>query len=51
MLWGWLRAALAGTPRYEDATFRKFLRRYQWRALWVGKTRALEEIYRRKEKM
>jgi glycosyltransferase involved in cell wall biosynthesis len=51
MLWGWLRAALAGKPRYEDAAFRKFLRRYQWRALLVGKTRALEEIYRQKEKM
>jgi len=51
MLWGWLRATLAGKPRYEDAAFRKFLRRYQWRALLVGKTRALEEIYRQKEKM
>ena len=51
MIWGWLKAALAGMPRYEDAAFRKFLRRYQWRALWVGKTRALEEIYQQKEKM
>jgi poly-beta-1,6-N-acetyl-D-glucosamine synthase len=46
MLWGWLKAALQGKPRYEDAAFRNFLRRYQWRALWVGKARALEEIYR-----
>ena len=45
-MWGWLRAALTGKPRYEDRTFRRFLRRYQWRALLVGKTRALEEIYR-----
>src|SRR5215471_4069331 len=48
MIWGWLKAALARKPRYEDAAFRHFLRRYQWRALWVGKTRALEEIYREK---
>jgi biofilm PGA synthesis N-glycosyltransferase PgaC len=48
MLWGWLGAALHGKPRYEDAAFRKFLRRYQWRALLIGKKRALEEVYRTK---
>lgn len=42
MLWGWLRAAIRGLPRYEDPEFRSFLRRYQWRALWCGKKRALE---------
>jgi poly-beta-1,6-N-acetyl-D-glucosamine synthase len=47
MLWGWLKAALDGTPRYEDEAFRNFLRRYQWRALWVGKKRAIEEIDRK----
>jgi biofilm PGA synthesis N-glycosyltransferase PgaC len=46
MLWGWLRSAIAGKPRYEDATFREFLRRYQRRALLVGKKRAIEEIRR-----
>jgi poly-beta-1,6-N-acetyl-D-glucosamine synthase len=51
MIWRWLKTAFEGKPRYEDAAFRKFLRRYQWRALWVGKTRALEQIYRQKEKM
>ena len=45
MLWGWIKAALAGAPRYEDATFRQFLRRYQWRALLFGKRRALEKMY------
>jgi biofilm PGA synthesis N-glycosyltransferase PgaC len=49
MLWGWLKGALQRKPRYEDVAFRKFLRRYQWRALWVGKKRALEEIYRQRE--
>jgi poly-beta-1,6-N-acetyl-D-glucosamine synthase len=48
MLWGWIKSALQGAPRYEDAAFREFLRRYQWRALLVGKKRALEEIYREK---
>jgi len=46
-LWGWIRSALQGKQRYENAEFRKFLRRYQWRALLVGKKRAIEEIYRK----
>jgi poly-beta-1,6-N-acetyl-D-glucosamine synthase len=46
IFWGWVKNALQGKPRYEDAAFRKFLRRYQWRALWVGKKRAIEEINR-----
>ena len=45
-LWGWIRSALQGKPRYDDPVFRKFLRRYQWRALLVGKTRAINEINR-----
>jgi biofilm PGA synthesis N-glycosyltransferase PgaC len=45
MLWGWIRAAITRTPRYEDAAFRKFLRKYQWRALLFGKKRALEKAY------
>jgi poly-beta-1,6-N-acetyl-D-glucosamine synthase len=44
MLWGWVKSALQGRPRYEDAKFREFLRRYQWRVLLVGKKRAIEEI-------
>jgi hypothetical protein len=44
MLWGWLRSALTGKSRYEDAAFREFLRRYQRRALLVGKKRAIEEL-------
>lgn len=44
MLWGWVKGAIRGKPRYADAEFRKFLRRYQWRALLVGKKRAIEEI-------
>jgi poly-beta-1,6-N-acetyl-D-glucosamine synthase len=48
MLWGWVKSALSGRPRYENAEFREFLRRYQWRVLLLGKRRALEEIYRDK---
>lgn len=46
MLWGWVLSALQGKPRYEDREFRQFLRRYQWRALIVGKKKAIEEIHR-----
>jgi hypothetical protein len=48
MLWGWVRSTLRGLPRYDDLTFRQFLRRYQWRALIVGKKRAIEEIHQQK---
>ncbi len=44
MLWGWIRSALARKPRYEEPGFRRFLHRYQWRALIVGKRRAIEEL-------
>ena len=46
MLWGWLKSALQRKPRYADPEFRRFLRRYQWRALLVGKKRAIEELTR-----
>lgn len=49
MLWGWVTSAFRGSPRYDDIEFRKFLRQYQWRALLVGKQRAIDEIYRAKE--
>jgi len=48
MLWGWISSALQGKPRFGDPEFRKFLRRYQWRALLVGKKSAIEEIHRQK---
>jgi hypothetical protein len=48
MLWGWLWSALQRKPRYEDPEFSRFLRRYQWRALLVGKKRAIEELQQEK---
>ncbi len=47
MVWGWLRSRLRGEPRFDDPEFRLFLRRYQWRALMVGKRRAITEIQER----
>lgn len=47
MLWGWVKSALTGKPRYNDPEFRRFLRQYQRRVLLVGKKRAVEEIEQR----
>lgn len=44
ILWGWLKSALQRKPQYNDMEFRKFLRHYQWRALLVGKKRAIAEM-------
>lgn len=43
VLWGWIRSALRGEPRYDDLEFRRFLRHFQWRSLIVGKKRAIDE--------
>jgi glycosyltransferase involved in cell wall biosynthesis len=46
MLWGWLKSALQRKPRYADPEFRRFLRRYQMRALLLGKKRAVDLTHR-----
>lgn len=44
MMWGWIESWLQKKPRFEDPEFRAFLRRYQKRALLVGKARAIKEL-------
>ena len=44
MLWGWVRSALRREARYDDPAFRAFLRRYQRRALLMGKHSAIESL-------
>jgi len=44
MMWGWIKSYLQRKPRFDNAEFQAFLRRYQKRALIVGKTRAIEEM-------
>ncbi len=44
MLYGYFRSALARRPRYGDAEFRRFLRRYQRSCLLKGKARATAEL-------
>jgi biofilm PGA synthesis N-glycosyltransferase PgaC len=40
MLWGYISSALRGVSRYDDLKFRKFLRRYQYACLRLGKHKA-----------
>jgi glycosyltransferase involved in cell wall biosynthesis len=44
MLWGYVRSMAQRKERYGDADFRKFLRRYQWRCLLTGQTRATRRL-------
>jgi glycosyltransferase involved in cell wall biosynthesis len=44
MWWGYVRALLRRTPRYDDPAFRAFLRRYQWDCLLRGKAAATARI-------
>jgi glycosyltransferase involved in cell wall biosynthesis len=51
MMLGYLKAALARAPRYDDQAFRTFLRRYHRHALRRGKrvaTRALDDSWRQR---
>jgi len=44
MLWGYLSSALRGVVRYDDLTFRKFLRSYQYACLRLGKRAATRKF-------
>ena len=51
MMWGYARSALTRATRYPDATFRRFLRRYQWACLFKGKTRATADLDARQARL
>ena len=42
--WGYMRAWITRQPRLDDPELQRFIRRYQRRALIVGKRRAVQEI-------
>jgi poly-beta-1,6-N-acetyl-D-glucosamine synthase len=48
-IWGFLSSALKGVPRYNDPEFRKFLRKYQYACLRLGKRRATQLINQKQE--
>ena len=43
-IWGYVESALKRRPRYGDAEFRRFMRRYQWACLMKGKARATAQF-------
>ena len=47
MEWGWLKSWFQRKPRYGDAEFRRFLRRYQRECLIYGKQRATARVNER----
>lgn len=47
--WGYARAWLSHKPRYDDPDFCRFLRRYQWEAMFLGKSAAAERARRRRD--
>jgi glycosyltransferase involved in cell wall biosynthesis len=42
-LWGYFKSMIERRPRYGDAAFRTFLKRYQWACLAHGKERATRD--------
>jgi hypothetical protein len=44
MAHGYFKSLLERQPRYDDAEFRRFLRRYQWACLLRGKKRATADL-------
>ncbi len=46
MIWGFLAAALRQDRQHDDPDLRRFLRRYQRLALFMGKRRAIEAVER-----
>jgi hypothetical protein len=42
-LWGYVSSALSRAPRYDDAAFRRFVRRYQRDCLLMGKAAAMRK--------
>jgi biofilm PGA synthesis N-glycosyltransferase PgaC len=47
VMWGWLKSAATMKPRYDNPEFRRFLRRYQLRSLFLGKQKAIAELTQR----
>ena len=51
MWWGYVHSWLTRKERYNDADFRKFLRKYQWSCLTLGKSKATLKINNEQEQV
>lgn len=45
IFWGYMKAMLAGSPRFESAGFRRFLRHYELKSLFLGKQKVTEQFH------
>jgi len=50
MLWGYVKSAMKGVPQFEDQELSKFIRKYQWRCLLMGKAKATASLNKEREK-
>lgn len=47
ILWGYLKAMFTGASRFENMEFRRFLRRFEFQSLLLGKRRATDRYHRK----
>ena len=47
IFWGYFKAMVAGTPRFENREFRAFLRRFELQSLLFGKRRTVDRYHQR----
>ncbi len=45
IFWGYMKAMLAGSPRFENAEFRRFLRHFELKSLFLGKHKVTEQCH------
>ncbi len=45
MWWGYIKSLIKRLPRYDNAKFKKFLRKYQRACLWEGKAAATARLH------
>jgi len=50
MLWGYIRSAKKGLPQLKDQELSRFIRKYQWQCLLMGKTKATASLNEEREK-
>lgn len=44
IFWGYMKAMLAGSQRFENTEFRRFLRHYEFKSLFLGKHKVTEQF-------
>lgn len=50
MLWGYVKSIIQRVPRFEDQELSRFIRKYQWKCLLMGKAKATASLNDEREK-